>query len=1147
MCDASWQGLSARRVRWFGFVTGLLVVLGSVGTPRLWGQGTSYLTGYVQDPSGAAVPNAAVAIKNEATGAAVELKTTAEGLYRSPALEVGTYSVTITAQGFQTSVTTGVGVSVGQPRGLDIILKVGAVSQQVQVTAEAPALKTEDAGLGQNVTQSTVAALPYYNRSAGALLALAPTVRYAGEDVISYGASRYNIGGFTNVNVYVDGGSSNGDREDVAQMVLNPSVESLQEVKITENVYSAQFGRDVGPMVQMETKSGSNGLHGGIYYYNRNEAFDTYQAYSDTKPVDRQQMFGGTLGGAIKKDKLFFFESFEGQKNINPNAVVFSVPTAAEKQGDFSQLLSSNGITIYDPATTCGTNGNPACALNASGEPIITRQPFPGNMIPLNRFDPVAINAMKYLPDPNAPGLVNNLLSTSGQRATHWNNAARFDYNVSDKDRLSFVWLLAWHQNLLLGVPEYNKIDPGASPATQGFGFRYKTQSYNIYDVHTFSPNFFMSNRFVYRPRYISRVNPAVNPSKKYAETIGIKNYPGAVMPPQYGGDLGFPSFSFSGYTSLGPGSLLFQEAPIREASWNADLTYVKGKHSYKWGADIEYGEHGAPDQGTPTGSFGFGRFETSQPYNRSGGDAMASFFLGLTDSGSGSLSPRLIWEGWYYGLYFQDDWKATSKLTFNFGLRWDFDLPVREVHNYGSSFDFFRMNPVSGTPGVILFMNSSEYPYRNFYNNYYRRLAPRFGFAWQALPKTVIRGGYGIYNTSPILGPNRRAPSAGFDTTPSFSSPDNGISPTFLLQNGFPPYPVCCNRATLNDSFGAVPPGTAPTTSPSFVDREWKFGYAQNFNLSVQRELPRDMVLEVAVQGILGRNLPINVNWNEVPPSFWGVPGGPLYARQPFPQFGSVSEVKSQQGTTNFYDGYVRLEKHFSNGFSLISNYSYGRTTGFLGGDIYYPSLFHGPGTIYDEANGVTNVPYQSATVSWVYQLPFGEGKSYLTTGAAAKILGNWQIGGLLTLLGGTPFHISSGTDSLNCGCSLGSRAILVGDPNAVPGGKHADEWFNPNAFAVPAFGQMGTYWGTLLSPAGQRLDLNLRKDIKLTEKYRLAIIGEFFNFTNTPYYGTPNNNINPSNPSAAITKGPPGGLGANTTGPYGARQIQLGARIDF
>ena len=1063
------------------------------------------------------------------------------------------------SQGFRTSVQSDVAIQVGQPRAINFSLQPGTVSQEVTVTAAAPALKTEDAGLGQDVAQSTVAALPYFNRSAGALLALAPTVRYAGEDVISYGASRYNIGGMTNVNVYVDGGSVNGDREDVAQMVLNPSVEALQQVKITENMYSSQFGRDVGPMVQMETKSGSNALHGGVYYYNRNEAFDTYQAYTDTKPVDRQDMFGGTLGGALKKDKLFFFESFEGQKNITPFAFLGTVPTPQMKQGDFSQLLP--GRVIYDPATTCGTGANPACALDTNGKPIITRKLFPGNIIPSDRFDPVAKNLLHYLPNPILGGIINNLPSSSGTKLTRWLNVARFDYTLSDKDRMSFVWMFVWTQNLLLGVPQYNAIDVGASPAQQGFGFRYKTQSYNIFDVHTFSPTFFMANRFVYRPRYISRVNPAANPSKKYAETIGIKNYPGAVMPPSFGGDLGFPTFNFSGYTSLGPGSLLFQEAPIREGSWSTDLTYVHGKHSYKWGFEMEYGEHGAPDQGTPTGVFGFGPFETSQPFSRTGGDAFASTLLGLVDTANGSLSPRLIWEGWYYGLYFQDDWKATSKLTFNMGIRWDIDNPVREVHGYGSSFDFNTMNPASGTPGAVKFLDTPTWPYRNFYNVAWRRFAPRFGFAWQLLPKTVVRGGYGIFNTSPILGPNRRAPGLGFDTTPSFSSPDASISPAFLLQNGFPPYAVCCRLSNapgsvLNDSFGAVPPGTNPTTSPSFVSRNWKFGYAQNFNFSVERQLPWDLVWEVAVQGVLGRNLPVSTNWNETPPSFWGVPGGPVFSRRPFPQFGAVTEVKSQRGTTNYYDGYTKIEKRFSQGLSLIGNYSYGRVTGFMGGDIFLPQLFHAPAAIYEEANGVSNVPYQSATFSWVYELPWGEGKSYLNRGPAAKLLGNWSIGGLLTLLGGTPFFITSGTDSLNCGnCpggaggnpSVAARVNLVGNPYAVPGGQHPDQWFNPKAFAIPAFGQIGTFDGTLLSPAGQRLDLSVRKDIRLTEKYRLGIVGEFFNFTNTPYYGTPNNNINPNNPNAAITKGPPGGLGANTTGPYGARQIQIGARIDF
>jgi hypothetical protein len=1161
MCVARGKGLVARCAALGGSV-GLLFVLALAVSPSLWAQGISYLTGYVQDPSGAGVPNASVTIRNEATQASLDLKTTGEGVYRSPALEVGTYEVTVKAQGFQTSVTRDVAIQVGQPRGLNISLQLGTVAQQVEVTAAAPALNTEDAGLGQNVGQSTVAALPYFNRSAGALLALAPTVRYAGEDVVSYGASRYNIGGMTNVNVYVDGGSVNGDREDVAQMVQNPSVEALQQVKITENVYSSQYGRDVGPMVQMETKSGSNALHGGIYYYNRNEAFDTYQAYSDTKPVDRQNMFGGTIGGAIRKDKAFFFDSFEGQNNIAPYAFVGTVPTAAEKGGNFGQLLTlANPITIYDPATTCGTGDNPACATS-NGSPVITRQAFANNVIPTGRYDSVANNLLKYFPNPNASGVVNNLDSTSGTKLTQWHNVTRLDYSLSEKDRLSGVWMLNWTQNLLLGVPQYNAIDPGASPAQSGFGFRYKTQSYNIFDVHTFSPNLFMSNRFVYRPRYISRVNPAVNPAKKYAETIGIKNYPGALMPPSYGGDLGFPSFSFTGYTVLGPGSLLFQEAPIREGSWSTDLTYVHGKHTYKGGFEMEYGEHGAPDQGTPTGSFGFTPFETSQPYNRSGGDAFASTLLGLVDTGSGSLSPRLIWEGWYYGLYYQDDYKATSKLTFNMGVRWDLDSPVREVHGYGNSFDFNTMNPISGTNGVIKFLQTPTWPYSNYYNMDKRRFAPRVGFAWQLLPKTVLRGGYGIFNTSPILGANRRAPDTGFDTTPSFSSPDSSISPIFLLQNGFPAYPICCGLSNapgsaLNDSFGAVAAGTAPTTGPSFVSRNWKMGYSQNFTLSAQRELPWGMVLEVAGQGVLGRNLPVSTNWNETPPAFWGVAGGPVFSRRPFPQFSSVTEVKAQRGTTNYYDGYAKLEKHFNRGFNLIANYSYGRVMGNMSGEIYDPQLFHGPGAIYDEANGVTNVPYQTATFSWVYQLPFGQGKAYLNKkGPADLILGGWQVGGLLTLLGGTPFFITSGTDSLNCGnCpggaggdpAVSARVNLVGSPNVVPGGKHATEWFNPAAFSIPSLGQIGTYDGTLLSPAGQRFDLSLRKNFKITEKYNLAVIGEFFNLTNTPYYGTPNNNVNPNNPAAGLTNGPPGGTGANTTGPYGARQVQIGARIDF
>lgn len=1108
------------------FALATFTLAGSLAS--VFAQGTAYLTGFVRDPAGAAVANASVTITSETTGTKYELQTTGDGVYRSPALTPGTYTVTVKAQGFQEAVTKGVDLLVGQPRAVDVNLVVGAVSQSIEVQASAPLMRTEEAGLGENVDYNQVSSLPYFNRSAGVLLSLAPTVRYTGEDVISYGASRYNVGAFTNVNVLVDGASVNGDRTDVAQMVFNPSVEALQEVKISTNQYSAEFGKDVGGLVQMEAKAGTNNYHGGVYYYFRNEALDAMNAFSRTTPVDRQHMFGGTVGGPVIKDKLFFFSSLEEQRNIAPVGVLLNVPTAAMKTGNFSQIPQQ----LYNPFTS---RTDPA-----TGQTV--REPFPGNIIPSNLFDPSAVLALQYLPNPTQAGIAGNLPSSTGTRLTKYRGVERADWNISDNDHFFFDYMFDHTLNENLGVPAYNAITPAASPTLAGFGFQFFTQSYNFDELHTFSPSFFMTNRVAYRPRYIERVNPAVDPSAGWAEKLGIKNYAGARLPASEGGDLGFPSYNFSGYTGLGPGFLLFQEKPIKEVSWDLDFNYIHGKHSIRFGYQMEYGQHGAPDQSLPTGLFNFGPLETSLPGTANTGDAFASFLLGQVDSAQTTLGPALIWHNYYYGLYVQDDFKVNSKLTLNIGLRWDIDAPVYEDQNRGNGFDFGQINPVSGTPGVVTFLNTPLHPQAGFYNTDFKRFAPRFGFAWQVVPQTVIRGGYGIYNINPVLGANRRAPSLGFTTNATFNSPNGGNSPAFLLQNGFPNYPLGQDPTLLNSSFGAVPVGALPTTSPTFVNPAWAFGYVQNFNISVERQLPFNMLVEVAGQGSLGRRLSVdNLNWNEVPPQFWGLPG-PNNALRPFPQFNNVVQTKDPIGTVNYYDGYVRLDKRFSQGLTVIANYSFGKSLGFLGGSIYYPRLSYGP-TVFDEANGATAIPYQQALISWSYDLPWGPGRPFLKTGLASRILGGWSIGGVASLLGGVPFYVNSGHDSLNGNSPLGNRANLVGTPgvsNQTP-----DNWFNTAAFAVPAPGQIGNFGGTLLGPADHRLDLSLRKMTSITEKVKFTLVGEFFNFTNTPQFGPPDATL--TDPTFGRTTGPGGGLGANTLGPYGGRQVQLGARVDF
>jgi hypothetical protein len=517
---------------------------------------------------------------------------------------------------------------------------------------------------------------------------------------------------------------------------------------------------------------------------------------------------------------------------------------------------------------------------------------------------------------------------------------------------------------------------------------------------------------------------------------------------------------------------------------------------------------------------------------------------LGQVDNATTQLGPLIDGYSIFFDSYVQDDWKVKPGLTLNFGIRWDVDLPLREGEDRGNGFDFNRINPVSGTPGVITFLGTAGYPYHTFYDTPWHRFSPRFGFAWQVIPKTVIRGGAGFFSQAPYLGVQNGL-STGFTTNGSFASPDGGITNSFILQNGFPDYPLGGNRATLTDAYGAVPPGQEPNTSVNFVPRKQKFGYTQNFNLSIQRELGWNTVVEVAGQGVIGRNLWIFQQYNEVPPNLWGITG-PNFSRRPFPQFQNVQNARADdKGTTDYFGAYVRLDKRFSRDFSVIANYNYGRSLGFIGGSIWLPNLSRGP-NLYDIANGLGNaVPYQTAGISWVYELPWGPGKPYLNTGAVAKILGGWNVGGLLSFQGGIPYNISSGIDSLNGNSPLGGRANVIGDPNAGP--QSHDHWFNTAAFADPAFGTIGNYCcGKLLGPADTRLDLSVRKNTNIRENLRLVIAGEFFNFTNTLQFGPPDGNMN--SPTYGRTLGPAGlGAGIVVAPHFAARIVQIGARLEF
>jgi outer membrane receptor protein involved in Fe transport len=1086
-------------------------------------QSSAILTGRVIDPSGAVVARAEVNITNQETGTAVSLVTNNDGVFRSPALAPGTYQIQATASGFKMLTRKDVILHLGDTLGLDFELEIGQSNQSVTVSGAASLLNTEDASLGQTVGVEAVQSLPLVSRRPAALLQLSPTVRYIGDDQISFGAPRYNMGGLGNVNVMFNGAPAGSDRTNVNQQTSNPPVEAIKEARVQANAYSAEYGDDVGSLVLFETKSGANQFHGSLYEYFRNEAMDASNAFSHIKARDRYHVFGGSIGGPIIKNKLFFFTTQEGSKENNPTSTVLTVPTPAMLQGDFSNLRDSSGnvVPIYDP---------------------VTHLQFPGNIIPADRISNVAKNLSQYFPAPVAgAGTIsgaNNLPTSGSTKLDKWAAVMRLDWTPTTSDSFSATGIIdrsTFQQAPLQAWSPFPFASPGVLAAT------FRTYNLNLGYTRIFSPQMTETARIVYRQQTIFRTPPGVDPNAKYAESLGLKGIP-PIM-----GDLNFPPFNFSGYSSVGLNPAQVQSKPVTELDLMSTTGYLRGKHFFKWGFHGMRSTHNRFVQFQPNGLYNFDQRATAMAGVSGTGNSIASFLLGQVASANiqGQTTP-FVYREWYSAFFVEDAWKVTPKFTLNLGLRWDIDFPVTENSNKGNGFDFTAINPVSGTPGVLTYLGRNGVP-RGYYDTDWHRFAPRIGFAYQVASGLVVRGGYGIYGSNPDLGiAAPGAPAAGLiEVNNSFSTLDNGLTPAFLLDDGFPPFQVGGQTANPDPAFGSVPLGSSPVLSPTFVDRNWHFGYTENFNLSIQKQLANDFVVEVAGQGVLGRKLPVGDDFNQVPPGLRGIAGN-NQLRRPFPQYGSVTDLKASWGTENYYALTVRAEKRFSHGFSILGNYSWSKALGVLGNDDHYNhGISKGP-VLFNLANGAFGAPFHAATIAGVYRFPWGPGERYLSSGLAAKILGGWTLGGIVTMRGGLPFSLSSGIDSLNCSCPLSGRLNLVGDLKAVH--QTSAHWFNTAAVARPAFGQTGNVRpGILTSPSSKVLNLNLAKSTSLIGERLSATLGaECFNCTNTPARGIPGTTF--GTPTFGIISGPVlDGPNANDSGVSGARIMQVSLRFDF
>lgn len=527
-----------------------VLVLFVISSPPARGQaGGQGITGTVSDTSGAAVPSARVIVTGLATGVKVDLETDSKGLYATPpGLAPGAeYQIEISKPGFQTLVRRGVILHLGEIVGVNFILKVGAVKQAVTVTAAAPLLNTVNPSLGGVVMQKAVANLPLQNHRMGGLIGIGPGVYYQGEDVNSFTAPRFNMAGSTNEVLSIDGANGSQGRTNVDQMELNPPLDSVLEVQVQQSYYGAQYGGAEGGVVRVTTKSGTNEYHGSGYEYYRNAALDTRQFFASTKAPDNYDLFGGSVGGPIKKNRAFFFVNVEGTHQSNPGAGAVTLPTTAEMAGDFS----GPGTPIYDPATTMPDPAHPGQFL---------RDPFPGNIIPQSRFDPIAVKALAFLPK----------LATAGVIPVSWSNnltrhawTDRFDFEVTSKDHLSFTnlddvtSLISTQLLQANGSPVFSNAQAVPTP-NEALSHQW-SHAYIVSETHTFSPQLVNTLNVALR-----RVSPAYTPTGQqpgWTSYFGLQN---VIKPPDPAANLGFPQFNMSGYESVGPGIEVLNAAGIQ-------------------------------------------------------------------------------------------------------------------------------------------------------------------------------------------------------------------------------------------------------------------------------------------------------------------------------------------------------------------------------------------------------------------------------------------------------------------------------------------------------------------------------------------------------------------------------------------------------
>ncbi len=1091
---------------------------------------TASLSGFVTDASGAADAGVKVSATNPATGYSRDLQTDGTGFYSFQTMPIGKYTVKVEQQGFST-VQQDVVLNVGEKGRQDFKLQVGSEQQTVQVEANASLLSPDDASISTIVGLQTIQQTPLYLRNWDDLLRTVPGVQISRYTQQSGNTSAgrtgdFNVNGVHSLqnNFILDGIDNNTFSENVQELsseASHPSVDTIQEFNVITNPYSAEYGRSPGAVVSVNTKSGANKIHGLLFEYFRNDYFDANDFFSNRnhlrRPENHQNQFGGSLGGPIKTDKLFYFGNYEGTRIHQGVSRITTVPLDNERIGDFSAATGQRvGITyptIYDPAT-------------GGGDPT-KRQPFMNNQIPANRIDSSVAKLIALFPEPNITngGLfpeVNNFTRNALLTDSDDNYDARIDWVPNQRDTIFGRYNYSNRTRNLPG--NFGGLADGTSTSALGNQI-IKSHSFVLGWTHLFSPTVVNDFRF----GFLRNFSFAVQQPFSLPQTAG-QFVPGIPSSPQVGGGVPLTVFSGTIGAFVGSPDFLPKSQVPQLLQYNDTVSITRGKQTMKAGVSIY-----APmrnifrDEGGTRGDLTFTGTYTSLGGVSGTGLSYADGLIGSTQSTQLTNLLTVDQRLWMTSGFFEDDWKVMPKLTLNLGLRYDFATPALTGNNQMANF-----NPAgNGGAGSLTFATSGSLEDRSLVQVNTKNFGPRFGFAFSPDAKTVIRGGYGIYYTlferygsenqmslnPPFLVNRTSASSTTPVLKPSVGFPEGYLDPANINLNQLQSYHV-----------RAVNPHDP---SPQ----------VQQFSLGFQREFGNAWTAQVDYVGTKSTHLDHLVDFNQ-----------PLIVNKvattvPYKNFGFI-EYTDATSYGNYNGLQASITHRFSKGFTFRGAYTYSRSLDNAPEELESNSGGAPDGRNFAAWYGASDfdIPHR-VSANYVYELPFGHGKSMLNQGALAWIFGNFRTSGVYTYYSGHPFQVNTG--SLNTNLDPFGEATatpnLVGKPKLVG---DPDCWFYGSKSKLCAIQSPGTTDAYVAAPAGvvgnvgrntlrgpriSVFDASLLKEFPIREAANVEFRWEVFNVANTPEFGQPNGNITS------------GAVGQITTLSGDPRVMQFALRFSF